>query len=98
MKICVIFDRHRGIKGVFQRRHLGWFVERGEAVHRYCMQHATENLYNEAEKSGKKKDNLRDDFRRRLSNNKIASFHREITNVEEIKQKAYDFFKKSEED
>jgi hypothetical protein len=55
MKICVIFDRHRGIKGVFQRRHLGWFVERGEAVHRYCMQHATENLYNEAEKSGKKR-------------------------------------------
>jgi hypothetical protein len=55
MNICVISDRHRGIKGVFQRRHLGWSVERGEAVHRYYMQHATENLYNEAEKSGKKK-------------------------------------------
>jgi MULE transposase domain len=38
MKICVISDRHRGIKGVFERPYLGWSVQRGEAVHRYCMQ------------------------------------------------------------
>jgi hypothetical protein len=29
VKICVIFDRHRGIKRVFQWPHLGWSVERG---------------------------------------------------------------------
>jgi hypothetical protein len=40
--MCYI-DRHRGIKGVFQRPHLGWSVERGEAVHRYCMQHVAKN-------------------------------------------------------
>jgi hypothetical protein len=37
------------------------------------MQHIAENLYKEAgkfEKYGKKKDNLRDDFRRRLANKK----------------------------
>jgi MULE transposase domain len=27
MKIYVIFDRHRGIKGVFERPHLGWSVQ-----------------------------------------------------------------------
>jgi hypothetical protein len=64
MKICVISDRHRGIKGVFERPHLGW------SVHRYYMQHVAENLYKEAGKSGKKEDNLRDDFRRRLANKK----------------------------
>jgi hypothetical protein len=47
IKICVISDRHRGIKGVFQRPYLGWSVECGEVVHRYCMQHVVENLYNE---------------------------------------------------
>jgi hypothetical protein len=41
IKICVIFDRHRGIKGVFQWPHLGWSVECGEVIHRYCMQHVT---------------------------------------------------------
>jgi MULE transposase domain len=35
MKICVISDRHRGINGVFEWPHLGWSVQRGEAVHRY---------------------------------------------------------------
>jgi MULE transposase domain len=33
MKICVIYDRHRGIKRVFQRLYLGWSVECGEAVY-----------------------------------------------------------------
>jgi hypothetical protein len=70
MKICVISDRHRGIKGVFERSHLGWSVQRGEVVHLYCMQHVAENLYKEAEKSEKKEDNLKNDFRRRLANKK----------------------------
>jgi MULE transposase domain len=70
IKICVISHCHRGIKGVFERLHLGWFVQRGEAVHRYCMQHVEENLYKEVGKSEKKEDNLRDDFRRRLANKK----------------------------
>jgi hypothetical protein len=34
------------------------------------MQHVAENLYKEAEKSEKKEDNLRDDFRKRLVNKK----------------------------
>jgi hypothetical protein len=72
MKICIISDRHRGIKGVFERLHLGWSIQRGEAVHRYCMQHVAENLYKEAEKSGKKEDNLRDDFRRKIRNHVVS--------------------------
>jgi hypothetical protein len=86
MKICVISDRHRGIKGVFERPYLGWSVQRGETVHRYCMQYVAKNLYKEAEKSEKKEDNVRNDFRRRLANKKkIASFHKEMANFEEIK-------------
>jgi hypothetical protein len=65
-----MIDRHRGIKEVFERSHLGWSVQRGGVVHWYCMQHVVENLYKEAEKSGKKEDNLRDDFRKRLANKK----------------------------
>jgi MULE transposase domain len=67
---CVISDRHKGIKGVFERSYLGWSVQHGEAVHRYCMQHVVENLYKKAGKSGKKKDNLIDDFRKRLAKKK----------------------------
>jgi MULE transposase domain len=64
IKICVISDRHRGIKSIFERPHLGWSVQCGETVHRYCMQYVAENLYKKAEETGKKEDNLRDDFRR----------------------------------
>jgi hypothetical protein len=75
--------------------HLGWSVERGEAVHRYCMQHVTENLYMEAEKSGKKEDNLRDDFRRRLANKKKQRrFIERWRMLRRSNKKAYDFFKK----
>jgi MULE transposase domain len=55
MKICVISDRHRGIKGVFERPYLGWSVQRGEAVHRYCMQHVAEIFYKKAENLKRKK-------------------------------------------
>jgi hypothetical protein len=65
-----MIDRHRGIKEVFERSHLGWYVQCGEVVHWYCMQHVTENLYKEAGKSRKKEDNLRDDFRKRRANKK----------------------------
>jgi hypothetical protein len=64
MKICIISDLQRGIKAIFEWPHLGWFVKRGEAVHRYYMQHVAENLYQEALKTKKKEDNLRDDFKR----------------------------------
>jgi hypothetical protein len=49
--------------------------------------HATrrKKLYKEAEKSGKKKDNLRDDFRRRLANKKKPRRFVERMNFEEIK-------------
>jgi hypothetical protein len=50
------------------------------------MQYVAKNLYKEAEKSEKKEDNVIDDFRRRLANKKkITSFHKEMTNFEEIK-------------
>jgi MULE transposase domain len=70
MKIYIISNCHRVINGVFERPHLGLFVQRGEAVHRYCMQHVAKKLYKEARKSEKKEDNLIDDFRRRLVNKK----------------------------
>jgi hypothetical protein len=97
MKICVISDRHRGIKRVFKRPHLGWSVQHGEAVHRYCMQHVAENLYKEAEKSGKKEDNLRDDFRRKLANKKKPRrFIERWRILRKSNKKAYDFFLKVE--
>jgi hypothetical protein len=93
MKICVIFDRHRGIKGVFRRSYFGWCAERGEAVHRYCMQHVVENLYKEARKSEKKEDNLRDDFRRRLVNKKKLCHFIEIWRIlRKSNKKALIFF------
>jgi hypothetical protein len=96
MKIRVISDRHRGVKGVFERPHLGWSVQRGEAVHRYCMQHVAENLYKEAEKSGKKEDNLRDDFRKRLANKKKPRrFVERLWILRKSNKKAYDFFFKN---
>jgi hypothetical protein len=70
MKICVISDHHGGIKAIFERPYLGWSVQHGEEIHRYCMQHIAENLYKEAKKTEKKENNLRDDFRRRLANKK----------------------------
>jgi hypothetical protein len=75
MKICVISDHHRGIKTIFKRPHLGWSVQHGEEIHRYCMQHIVENLYKKAKKTEKKEDNHIDDFRRRLANkNKLCRF------------------------
>ena len=37
-KICVISDKHLGIRGVFEATNLGWCEETGEAVHRLCSQ------------------------------------------------------------
>jgi hypothetical protein len=96
MKICVISDHHREIKGVFERPHLGWSVQHGEVVHWYCMQHVTENLYKEAGKSGKKEDNLRDDFRKRLANKKKPRCFVERWRIlRKSNKKAYDFLKKN---
>jgi MULE transposase domain len=93
MKICVISDHHRGIKRVFERPHLGWFVQRGEAVHRYYMQHVAKNLYKKARKSEKKEDNLIDDFRRRLANKKKpCRFIERWRILKKLNKKAYDFF------
>jgi hypothetical protein len=55
MKICVIFDRHKGIKGVFERPHLGWSVQRGEAVYWYCMQHVAKNYIKKPKNLERKK-------------------------------------------
>jgi hypothetical protein len=93
MKICVISDGHRGIKRVFERPHLRWSVQHGEAVHRYCMQHVAENLYKEAGKSGKKEDNLRDDSRKKLANKKKPRCFVERWRIlRKSNKKTYDFF------
>jgi MULE transposase domain len=94
IKICVISDRHRRIKRVFQRPHLGWSAECGEAVHRYCMQYIVENLYKETRKFRKKEDNLMDDFRRRLVNKKKPRrFIERRQMLRKSNKKAYDFLK-----
>jgi len=41
--MCVVSDRHMGIKKVFRDRDLGWYEEGGECVHRLCSQHVAEN-------------------------------------------------------
>ena len=43
-KICVISDRHLGIRAVFRSSYYGWNESNGEAVHRLCAQHVAENL------------------------------------------------------
>jgi len=42
--MCVISDRHGGIKKVFRQDDLGWNEDDGECVHRLCSQHVAENL------------------------------------------------------
>ncbi|XP_078170416.1 uncharacterized protein LOC144564689 [Carex rostrata] len=37
--MCVVSDRHKGIKNVFIQDDLGWCEEKGECAHRYCSQH-----------------------------------------------------------
>jgi hypothetical protein len=60
------------------------------------MQHVAENLYKEAEKSGKKEDNLRNDFRRRLANKKkLRRFIERWRIWKKSNKKAYVFFFKS---
>ena len=43
-KICVISDRHLGIRAVFRSDRYGWSEANGEAVHRLCAQHVAENM------------------------------------------------------
>jgi hypothetical protein len=60
------------------------------------MQHVAENLYKEAGKSGKKEDNLRDDFRKRLANKKkLCRFVERWRILRKLNKKTYDFFKKA---
>ena len=42
--MCVVSDRHKGIKKVFIQDDLGWCEEKGECAHRYCSQHVFENF------------------------------------------------------
>jgi len=42
--MCVVSDRHMGIKKVFTDRYGGWYEDGGECVHRLCSQHIAENL------------------------------------------------------
>jgi hypothetical protein len=42
--MCVVSDRHMGIKKVFTDRYGGWYEDGGECVHRLCSQHVAENL------------------------------------------------------
>ncbi|XP_078157435.1 uncharacterized protein LOC144553210 [Carex rostrata] len=42
--MCVVSDRHKGIKKVFIQDDLGWCEEKGECAHHYCSQHVFENF------------------------------------------------------
>jgi hypothetical protein len=44
-QFCVIFDQHKAIKVIFEYPQYGWSEENGDAVHRYCIQHVSKNLY-----------------------------------------------------
>jgi hypothetical protein len=44
-KITVISDQDLGIRAVFDRPNFGWQESASEAVHRYCTQHITQNVY-----------------------------------------------------
>jgi hypothetical protein len=68
MQISNISDWHRGIKVIFDRSHLRWSIQCGEAVHRYCMQHVTKKYIRKQKKVRKNEDNFKDDSRMRLEN------------------------------
>ena len=42
--MCVVSDRHKGIKKVFKDPNKGWYEDASECVHRLCSQHVPENL------------------------------------------------------
>jgi hypothetical protein len=44
-KICVISNQHLRIKAIFQYPQYGWSEQNRDVVHRYYMQHISENLY-----------------------------------------------------
>jgi MULE transposase domain len=44
-KIIVISDQHLGIRAVLERLDFECQESAGEAVHRYCTQHITQNVY-----------------------------------------------------
>ena len=42
--MCVVSDRHKGIKKVFTSPNEGWYEDNSECVHILCSQHVAENL------------------------------------------------------
>jgi hypothetical protein len=42
-RICVISDQQKAIKVVFKYSQYDWSEENEDVVHRYCMQHISEN-------------------------------------------------------
>jgi hypothetical protein len=59
------------------------------------MQHVADNLYKKSEKSGKKEDNIIDDFRKRLANKKkLRRFVERWRILRKSNKKTYDFLKK----
>jgi MULE transposase domain len=94
-KICIIFDYNKGIKEIFDRPHLRWSEQHGEAIHRYCMQYIVENLYKEVGKYGQKEQNLKDDFKCRLANKKkLHHFIEKWRKLRKSNKIAYEFLKK----
>jgi hypothetical protein len=79
--------------------YFGWFIQCGEMVHRYYMQHVVDNLYKETKKIEKKEDNLKDDFKRRLKNKKkLHHFIKKERMLRKSNKQAYNLKKKRMEE
>lgn len=87
-KMCVLSDRHKGIKAVFEYPQYGWSEANSEAVHRYCMQHVAENLYSKFPD-----DNLKKLFKRAASKKKPRRFKEHMQSIKAQYPGAYEYLK-----
>jgi hypothetical protein len=85
-RICVISDQHKAIKAIFEHPQYGWSEENEDAVHRYCMQHISENLY----KACPNQD-IKDLFKWTASKKKSCRFKEDMLSIRQQYSDGYKF-------
>jgi len=88
-RICVISDAHAAIRSVFEQPELGWFEERGEAVHRLCSQHIAQNMFRVCKDEG-----LKDIFKGCVGKMKPWRWAEGMKRIEDVDPNVVDFIMK----
>jgi hypothetical protein len=89
-KITVISDQHLGIRTVFERPDFGWQESACEAVHRYCTQHITQNVYKDCHM--KKINTL---FKQAARHKKPWMCEKYMKKINHIRMTSYKFVRKA---